>query len=264
MYKRQVDNRGGCTVLLELAHTLTAEKRPSTVWLVGTVLEEYNLRGAMVASRTVKPDIAIALDGGGGSDTPDLKGMGPTGVGKGPVMTLYLSLIHISIAENIMMYSTVAEGKPLINAKKTRERAVETLQKIHFDIDPDLYVSELNVAQKQMVAICRAIVQDAKLLVMDEPTTALTTREVEKLFEVVRKLKRDVYKRQLTLQRRKRLCDRISSAIIAAAAVVFVSMGVAGLWHPGWVALPIGGILCAVVWLILDGGRGDSGEPEKK
>ena len=40
-----------------------------------------------------------------------------------------------------------------------------------------------------MVAICRAIVQDAKLLVMDEPTTALTTREVEKLFEVVRKLK---------------------------------------------------------------------------
>ena len=96
---------------------------------------------------------------------------------------------NMTIAENIMMYSTVAEGKPLINAKKTRERAVETLQKIHFDIDPDLYVSELNVAQKQMVAICRAIVQDAKLLVMDEPTTALTTREVEKLFEVVRKLK---------------------------------------------------------------------------
>ena len=68
----------------------------------------------------------------------------------------------------------------------------------------------------------------------------------------------------LTLQRRKRLCDRISSAIMAAAAVVFVSMGVAGLWHPGWVALPIGGVLCAVVWLILDGGRGDSGDNDKK
>ena len=84
-----LDDRGGCACLMALAHTLTAGKRPSTVWLVGTVLEEYNLRGAMVASRTVKPDVAIALDGGGGSDTPDLKGMGPTGVGKGPVMTLY-------------------------------------------------------------------------------------------------------------------------------------------------------------------------------
>ena len=88
-YMSAADNRGGCTVLLELAHTLTEHPRPSTVWLVGTVLEEYNLRGAMVASRTVKPDVAIALDGGGGADTPDLVGTGSTGVGKGPVMTLY-------------------------------------------------------------------------------------------------------------------------------------------------------------------------------
>ena len=42
-----------------------------------------------------------------------------------------------------------------------------------------------------MVAICRAIVQNARLLIMDEPTTALTTREVERLFEIVRKLKED-------------------------------------------------------------------------
>ena len=96
---------------------------------------------------------------------------------------------NMTIAENIMMYSTVAQGGVLINARKIREKAIQTLQKIHFDIDPDLYVSELNVAQKQMVAICRAIVQDAKLLIMDEPTTALTTNEVEKLFDVVRKLK---------------------------------------------------------------------------
>lgn len=47
-----------------------------------------------------------------------------------------------------------------------------------------MYVADLNVAQKQMVAICRAIVQNARLLIMDEPTTALTTREVERLFEL--------------------------------------------------------------------------------
>lgn len=96
---------------------------------------------------------------------------------------------NMTIAENIMMYSTVAGKKPLVSAKKIREQAVATLEKIHFEIDPDLYVDGLSVAQKQMVAICRAMVQEARLLVMDEPTTALTTKEVEKLFEVVRKLK---------------------------------------------------------------------------
>ena len=96
---------------------------------------------------------------------------------------------NMTIAENIMMYDTVAKKAPFIRWKRVREKAVETLERIHFQIDPDLYVSELDVAQKQMVAICRAIVQEAKLLIMDEPTTALTTKEVAKLFDVVAALK---------------------------------------------------------------------------
>jgi len=83
------DNRSGCTALLEVAHYLTENQPDCTTYLVGTVLEEYNLRGAMVASRTVKPDVAICIDGGGGADTPDLKATGEVGMGKGPVMTLY-------------------------------------------------------------------------------------------------------------------------------------------------------------------------------
>ena len=84
-----LDNRGGCAALLELAHKLTANRREATVWLVGTVLEEYNLRGAMVASRTVKPGAAICLDGGGCCDTPDLRGTGHVTMGRGPTMDLY-------------------------------------------------------------------------------------------------------------------------------------------------------------------------------
>ena len=84
-----LDDRGGCACLMALAHTLTAGKRPSTVWLVGTVLEEYNLRGAMVACRTVKPDIAVSLDGGGNADTPDLAGAGQVRLGGGPVLGMY-------------------------------------------------------------------------------------------------------------------------------------------------------------------------------
>lgn len=96
---------------------------------------------------------------------------------------------NMTVAENIMMYHTVFEGKPLVNQRVIRQKAIEILQKIKMNIDPDLYVSQLNVAQKQMVAICRAIVNNAKLLVMDEPTTALTTNEVKRLFEVVRGLR---------------------------------------------------------------------------
>lgn len=96
---------------------------------------------------------------------------------------------NMTIAENIMMYSTVAGKKPVIRWGEIRKRAMEVLEKVQFSVDPDIYVADLNVAQKQMVAICRALVQDAKLLIMDEPTTALTTKEVERLFEIVRKLK---------------------------------------------------------------------------
>ncbi len=98
---------------------------------------------------------------------------------------------NMTIAENIMMYSTVSENKMFINKNAIRAKAVETLERIKFHVDPDMYVAELNVAQKQMVAICRAIVQDARLLIMDEPTTALTTNEVTKLFDVVTSLKQN-------------------------------------------------------------------------
>ena len=84
-----VDDRGGCAVLLELANLLKEKPPSSTIYLVGTVQEEYNLRGATIAARTIKPDIAICIDGGGGSDTPDLKGTGHVKCGGGPIMSLY-------------------------------------------------------------------------------------------------------------------------------------------------------------------------------
>ena len=83
------DNRSGCAVLLEVANRLVAHQPECTTYIVGSVQEEYNQRGAMVACRTVKPDAAICIDGATASDTPDLKGFGELCLGKGPVMTLY-------------------------------------------------------------------------------------------------------------------------------------------------------------------------------
>lgn len=96
---------------------------------------------------------------------------------------------NMTIAENIMMYSSIRSKSKFVSWKNIKNQAQQTLDRIKFDIDIDKYVYELNVAEKQMVAICRAIAQDAKLIIMDEPTTALTAKEVENLFKVVSELK---------------------------------------------------------------------------
>ena len=89
IYATTLDNRGACAVLCELAHTLTETKRPSTIWLVATVQEEFNFSGAKVAAKTIQPDMAIAVDNAIAYDTPDLVNNGYLFVGKGPSMDLF-------------------------------------------------------------------------------------------------------------------------------------------------------------------------------
>lgn len=84
-----MDNRSGCAALLVLAGLLAKNPPAQPVTLVGTVWEEFNLRGAMMAARTVKPTWAIGLDGGAAGDTPDFKGYNAVTLGGGPILTLY-------------------------------------------------------------------------------------------------------------------------------------------------------------------------------
>lgn len=88
-YGTALDNRGGCAVLLDLAEKLSEGSCELDVFLVGTVQEEYNLRGAMVACASVEPDFAIALDVAITGDTPDMKEVLPVSVDGGPVMSMY-------------------------------------------------------------------------------------------------------------------------------------------------------------------------------
>ena len=84
------DNRNGCAVILELADRFFAERPGPTVYIVGSVLEEFNLRGAMVAAQVIQPDIAISVDGGVGlSDTPDLANRTDGRMGAGPGISKY-------------------------------------------------------------------------------------------------------------------------------------------------------------------------------
>ncbi len=96
---------------------------------------------------------------------------------------------NLSVAENIAMNRALLVGSKKMDWKQARKLAIEAMDKIGAHMDPDILVERLSVANKQMVAICRAIMNDAKLLILDEPTTALTANEVEKLNTIIRGLK---------------------------------------------------------------------------
>lgn len=95
---------------------------------------------------------------------------------------------HVPIYENILLGKEISKNG-IINTSKSIEVAKKYLDLIGLDVDPRTLVGDLSVAQKQMVEIAKAISCDVKLLVLDEPTAAITDKETEKLFEIVRNLK---------------------------------------------------------------------------
>lgn len=102
-----------------------------------------------------------------------------------------LNLIsHLSVAENIFLGREFTYGKTkLVNWKKLRQEAKVYLDKLGIQVDPDTRVGDLSVGQQQMIEIAKALSLQADILVLDEPTAALTNREIDALFEVIFSLK---------------------------------------------------------------------------
>ena len=96
---------------------------------------------------------------------------------------------NLTVAENIALSSLVIRRKKLVDKKEIRAIAKAALEKLNVDLPLDEEVSHLPVAGKQIVAIARGIAQDVKLLVMDEPTTALTHKEILALYDIIDTLK---------------------------------------------------------------------------
>ncbi len=96
---------------------------------------------------------------------------------------------NLTVAENISMNKILMEKKKLISWRDAEKTALEGMKQIGAEMDPDAVVGTLPVADKQMVAICRAIINDAKILILDEPTTALTTKEITLLYQILRRLR---------------------------------------------------------------------------
>ena len=96
---------------------------------------------------------------------------------------------NLTVRENLAINSEITAGVKLVNRKRWDATAKEALSKIGCQIDLDAKMGELSIADKQLVAICRALLFNAKLIIMDEPTTALTKKEVDALFTTVRQLR---------------------------------------------------------------------------
>lgn len=97
---------------------------------------------------------------------------------------------YLSVAENIMLNSIVNSmgSKQFVNWNEIKKKAKSILQKFNMDIDVNKLVSELSLAQKQMVLIARATVEECKFLILDEPTAPLSNTETKELFRIVRDL----------------------------------------------------------------------------
>lgn len=98
-----------------------------------------------------------------------------------------------TIAQNIFIgHEPTVKGMPwLIDYGKMVKQSQELLDDLGVDLNPNMLVKELSIAQQQMVEVVKALSNSIKLLIMDEPTSSLTTREIDKLFEIVEKLKKN-------------------------------------------------------------------------
>ncbi len=96
---------------------------------------------------------------------------------------------NLSVAENIFLGRELA-ANGMVDQKQQRRRASELIERLGHTIDPNMLVSDLRIGQQQIVEIAKALSQDVRVLIMDEPTSALSAAEVAVLFKVIDDLRR--------------------------------------------------------------------------
>lgn len=95
---------------------------------------------------------------------------------------------HLTVAQNIFIGREFSK-RGIINEKKQKEEAKKILDKLHVDIDPNEKINKLPVSKQQMVEIAKALSTKAQVIIMDEPSSALTEKEIEDLFSIIKELK---------------------------------------------------------------------------
>jgi inositol transport system ATP-binding protein len=96
---------------------------------------------------------------------------------------------YMTVAENIWIRREPLNGFGFVRHEEMRRRTSELFDRLDINIDPEAEVRDLSVASRQMVEIAKAVSYNSDILIMDEPTSALTDREVAHLFKIIRTLK---------------------------------------------------------------------------
>ena len=96
---------------------------------------------------------------------------------------------HMSILENMFLETLGEQPWKFVSYKPMRVRAKEVLQALGLHISPDTLIRDLNVAEQQMIEIASALSKEADIIIMDEPTAALTDSEADRLFEIISRLR---------------------------------------------------------------------------
>jgi ribose transport system ATP-binding protein len=99
------------------------------------------------------------------------------------------SLLDMTVEENIFLGREIYGRLGILNRKMMRQKTNEVLGFLGVNLNPDTPLQELSVGQRQLVEIAKAFLGKAEVIILDEPTAALTENEVEKLFDIIRLLK---------------------------------------------------------------------------
>ena len=123
------------------------------------------------------------------------------------------ALFDLTVEENMFMGKEITKKFGVCDKKAMREKAKEVMDKVGVSIPVDAIMSDLSVGQQQMIEICKALMVDAKVIIMDEPTAALTESETEGLFKVINSLRKKGVSIVYISHRMEEifaLCDRIT------------------------------------------------------
>ena len=100
-----------------------------------------------------------------------------------------LNLVNdLKVYENLFLNDEITKNG-FLNKKEMIKRSHEVFEKMNVDIDPEAFVRDLDTSRKQLIEIAKAILFDSKLIIFDEPTTALTNEEIKILFDIMREFR---------------------------------------------------------------------------
>ncbi|MDO9120659.1 MAG: ATP-binding cassette domain-containing protein, partial [Anaerolineaceae bacterium] len=98
--------------------------------------------------------------------------------------------LNLSVVDNIFLAREICQNG-IIDKKNEKQKAIDLIHRLEQSINPNELVGELRIGQQQIVEIAKALSEDVSILIMDEPTASLSSVEIQSLFKVIRRLKKE-------------------------------------------------------------------------